>query len=412
MKENIDEKEMNYKDKLNMSNMSSIQLNIQPTVSVVESLNLIDIKNKNFKKQKMKLNVLNNKKTNENVNINNSNISQINTVSSKEGNTNIKFYQKIIFGPIVFIYIFVEFYLRIFYLINEKEINTIEKKYYKYLIYFHVFLIYLSYFLSMNTDPSQTNINKKYFSNEKSSLLKQNNKLNPYLWNNFCNFCQAQKFIRSNHCNYCNKCILLKFNHCFFIANCIGFKNIQYLINFLLLTICWLYKYQTSYIKYITKEENNYNFLLTIFFVLNFPLLIILFFYFLSLMFDIFNNQTKYERNKVNNLLDKYYPIYKCNDTDNKFRFPNIFNIGYLSNVYYLIGNTLLHFFSPLPKIKNYEIDENCPIFKECRQFDKIEFVNNMSKKNVQYKNSIKERYMEPDNFINFCLKKYNQMKL
>ena len=129
-------------------------------------------------------------------------------------------------------------------------------------------------------------------------------------------------------------------------------------------------------------------------------------------MFDIFNNQTKYERNKVNNLLDKYYPIYKCNDTDNKFRFPNIFNIGHLSHVYYLIGNTLLQFFFLLPKIKNYEIDENCPIFKGCRQFDKIEFVNNMSKKNAQYKNSIKERNMEPDNFINFCLKNYNQMKL
>ena len=118
MKENIDEKEMNYKDKLNMSNMSSIQLNIQPTVSVVESLNLIDIKNKNFKKQKMKLNVLNNKKTNENVNINNSNISQINTGSSQEVDSNIKFYQKIIFAPIIFVYIFIEFYLRIFYLIN------------------------------------------------------------------------------------------------------------------------------------------------------------------------------------------------------------------------------------------------------------------------------------------------------
>ena len=108
MKENIDEKEMNYKDKLNMSNMSSIQLNIQPTVSVVESLNLIDIKNKNFKKQKMKLNVLNNKKTNENVNINNSNISQINTGSSQEIDSNIKFYQKIIFAPIIFVYIFIE----------------------------------------------------------------------------------------------------------------------------------------------------------------------------------------------------------------------------------------------------------------------------------------------------------------
>ena len=344
MKENIDEKEMNYKDKLNMSNMSSIQLNIQPTVSVVESLNLIDIKNKNFKKQKMKLNVLNNKKTNENVNINNSNISQINTGSSQEVDSNIKFYQKIIFAPIIFVYIFIEFYLRIFYLINTRDINTIEKRYYKYLICFHAFLIYLSYFLSMNTDLSQTNINKKYFSKEESSL-KQSNKLNPNLWNNYCNFCQAQKFIRSNHCNYCNKCILLKFNHCFFIANCIGFKNIQYVINFLLLTVYWIYKYQTSYIKYITKSENNFNFLLTIFFVLNFPAFIILFFYFLKLMFDVFNNQTKYERNKVNNLLDKYYPIYKCNDTDNKFRFPNIFNIGHLSHVYYLIGNTLLHFF-------------------------------------------------------------------
>ena len=36
-------------------------------------------------------------------------------------------------------------------------------------------------------------------------------------------------------------------------------------------------------------------------------------------MFDIYNNQTKYERKKTNNLLDRYFPIYKCNDTDNKF---------------------------------------------------------------------------------------------
>ena len=89
-----------------------------------------------------------------------------------------------------------------------------------------------------------------------------------------------------------------------------------------------------------------------------------------------------------------------------------MFNIGYLSHFYYLIGNTLLHFILPLPKNKNYDIDENCPIFKACKQFDKIEFVNNMVKRNEAYKNSIKDRYMEPDSFINFCRQKYNQMKL
>ena len=406
MLEKINEKDINNKDILNSSNISSLQLNIQPTVSVIESLNLIDIKNKKLKKPKMKLNVLSNKKAKENID----NISQLNTIKSQEGKLNIKYYQKLIFAPLISIFIFIEFYLRIFYLINIKDINKIEKRYYKYLIIFHVFLIYLSYYLSMNIDPSQTNINKKYYSSEESAL-KLSNKLDINLWKNYCNFCQAQKFIRSNHCNYCNKCILLKFNHCFFIANCIGLNNVQYVINFLVLTIIWIYNFQKSSFIYFSKEENNYNFLLIIFFVLNFPILLFLIFYLLLLMFDIFNNQTKYERKITNNLLDRYYPIYKCNDTDNKFRFPNIFNIGYLSHFYYLIGNTLLHFFIPLPKLKNYEIPENCPIFKGCRQFDKIEFVNNMIKRNEQYKNSIKDRYLEPDSFINFCLKQYNQKK-
>jgi hypothetical protein len=128
-------------------------------------------------------------------------------------------------------------------------------------------------------------------------------------------------------------------------------------------------------------------------------------------MFDIYNNQTKYERKNTNNLLDRYFPFYKCNDTDNKFRFPNVFNIGYLSHFYYLIGNTLLHFFLPLPKIKNCELNENSPIFKGCKQFDKVEFVNNMIKKNEQYKNSIRDRYMEPDNFITFCRQQVHKMK-
>ena len=396
----------NNKDKLNSSNTSSLQLNVQPTTSVIESLNLIEIKNKKIKKPKLKLNILDDNTKQNKVNITTEN--QLNTISSQEGNPQIKYHQKIIFAPAISLFFFIEFLLRVIYLINTKEINDIEKRYYKFLIFFHLCFIYLSYFLSMFTDPSQTNINKKYSVTEES-LSKLEPKLEKDFWEDYCDYCRCQKFIRSNHCNICNKCVLLKFNHCFFIANCIGFKNVQYVINFLVLTICWLYKFQIHCVKYFNKG-NNFNFILTIFFILNFPLLLILFYYFLSLMFDVFNNQTKYERKKTNNLLDRYFPLYKCNDTDNKFRFPNVFNIGYLSHFYYLVGNTLLHFFLPLPKNKNYEIEEMCPIFKGCRQFDKIEFVNNMMKRNESYKNSIKDRYMEPDSYINFCRQKFNQI--
>ena len=47
MKEKIEKN----KNKLNTSNISSLQLNIQPNISVVESLNLIEIKNKKIKNQ-------------------------------------------------------------------------------------------------------------------------------------------------------------------------------------------------------------------------------------------------------------------------------------------------------------------------------------------------------------------------
>ena len=381
---------LNTKDTLNSSNASSLQLNIPSSSSVFESLNLIDIKNKKLSQRKLKLNVLNKKEPQSE--------SQLNTITSQEGNYKIKYNQKILFTPIVVVFIFLEFILRRIYLIEYiKEMNLIEKIYYKYLLFVHICLIYTSYFLSMYSDPSQTNI----------FIKKYENKLNADLWPEYCNYCQTYKFIRSKHCNYCNKCILLKFNHFFLIANCIGFNNIQYVINFLILIIYWLYKFEINTLKYFNNAE-SINFLVIIFFIINIPCLLYLLYIFLYLMFDIYNNQTKYERNNAKNLLDKYYPLYKCNDTDNKFRFPNVFNIGYLSHFYYLIGNTVLHFFLPLPKIKKYEIDELCPIFKGCKQFNKVEFVQNMMKKNENYKEGIDNRYMNPDNFVNFCKEKYN----
>ena len=120
--------EKKYKDNLNSSNASSLRLNIQPSLSVVESLNLIDIKNKKIKKPEMKFNTLNNNNNNKNIIINNE--SEMNSISSNEEkeinninniNTNIKHLQKIIFVPTISGIIFIEFILRIFYLINVRD---------------------------------------------------------------------------------------------------------------------------------------------------------------------------------------------------------------------------------------------------------------------------------------------------
>ena len=398
-KKNI-EISLNSNDKLNTSNISSLQLNIQPTSSVIESLNLIDIKNKKLNQKKFKLNLLNKP--------NNKPEQQLNTITSQEGNYKIKYHQKIIFVPSIVIFIFIEFFLRINYLVNIiKEMDSIEKKYYKFLLFIHICFIYICYFLCVYSDPSQTNITKKYLLTDEK-FQKLDNKINIDSWSDYCNYCQTYKFIRSSHCNYCNKCVLLKFNHFFLIANCIGFNNVQYVINFLILIIVWLYEFENSCLRYFNTAK-SISFVIIIFFALNIPILLYFLYIFLTLMFDVYNNQTKYERKNTKNLLDKYYPIYKCNDTDNKFRFPNVFNIGYLSHFYYLIGNTFLHFFLPIPKIKNYELDELCPIFKGSKQFNKIEFVQCMMKKDESYKKSIENRYMDPDKFIAFCRQKNNQ---
>jgi hypothetical protein len=119
-----------------------------------------------------------------------------------------------------------------------------------------------------------------------------------------------------------------------------------------------------------------------------------------------------FERKKNNQLLDKYYMFYKCNDTDNKYRTPNYWNVGYLSHFYYIIGPTILHFFFPLPKIKKLDLNENCQIFKGCRQFNRIELIQNMMKKSEDYKNYINNKFVEPDKFIELCKLKYNSKNI
>ena len=379
----------------NDPNTSRIALNVQ--TSGLESLNLIDINNNKFKKPKPKFNIIKKNK------------SEVKTPSKIPYNPKIQYMQKIIFIPIVSILILIPFCIWEVILINN--INQTDMKYIKYLTRILCLLIYLCYFLSVFTSNSQTNIYKKYKLND-DLFKKLDNLFNKDLWNEYCNNCECPKFARSNHCEICNKCVLFKFNHCAFIANCIGFNNIQYIINFLVWSICGLYKFEKLCINYFKSTQESIKLLIVIDFIINIPLLLFLLYFLGLLLFDIYNNQTKSERSNNNQLIEKYYMFYKCNDTDNKFRSPNIWNLGYLSHFYYIIGPTILHFLFPLPKIKNYSINENCPIFKGCKQFNRLEYVQNMVKKSEEYKNRFKEIYMEPDNFIEFCKTKYNSKNI
>lgn len=374
----------------NDSNISSLSLNAPPSGIGLESLNL-KLESKKFVKPKTKFNILKYNYKND-----------IEVRSRPPKNPKIKYFQKIIFIPIVLILILIPFILWEKYLINLK--NESESTYIKYFIRVFCILIYFCYFLSVFSFSYQTNINKKYKINDDLFKNKKlENIFNKDFWEDYCINCQSQKFIRTNHCDICNKCILLKFKHCFFIANCIGFNNVQYVINFLFWAICGLFNFEHLCSKYFKETHEKINAFIMIDFIINIPLLIYLLYFFGILLFDIYNNQTKFERANNNQLVDKYYMFYKCNDTENKFRFPNYWNIGYLSHFYYIIGPTILHFIFPLPKIKNYDINENCQIFKGCRQFNRLELIQNMIKKSEDYKKNIKDKYIEPDQFIEKC---------
>ena len=379
----------------NNSSGSSLSLNISSSGIGLESLNLINIQNKKILKSKAKFNILKNKMNNTEKKPRQENSPKI---------IKLKNYQKIIFIPIICLLILNTFLIWEIFLIKQKIES--ENKYKKYLIRILCFLIYLCYFLSVLTPSYQTDINNKCKITD--DIYKNKNLENIYskdFWDDYCINCQMQKFIRSNHCYICNRCILFKFRHWFFIANCIGFNNIQYVINFLVWAIYGLFKFECCCISFFQNNKENTNILIIFDFIINIPLLLYLLYIFGILLFDIYNNQPQYERSNDNQLIDKYYFLYKCNDTDNKMRFPNLWNLGYLSHLYYIIGPTILHFIFPLPKIKNYSINENCKIFKGCKQFNRIEYIQNMIKKDENYKNRIKDKNMEPDAFVEFCKK-------
>ena len=83
----------------------------------------------------------------------------------------------------------------------------------------------------------------------------------------------------------------------------------------------------------------------------------------IRLLIMAYNNRTQKE-NLIGPITENYCPIFYCCANCSRFPFKreiNHYNQGFLSNFYYLIGPTILHFIFPLPKYKNYSLDENCP---------------------------------------------------
>jgi len=159
----------NNNNTLNDPNTSRLALTNQS--SGLESLNLIDIKNNKFRKPKAKFNIINKSKKDNEVH------------ERIPYNPKIKYTQKIIFIPLVFILITIPFCLWETSLINYT--NMSDKTYVKYLVRFLWILIYLCYLLSVFTSPSQTNIYKTYKLNN-DSFKKLDNIFNKDLWNEYC----------------------------------------------------------------------------------------------------------------------------------------------------------------------------------------------------------------------------------
>ena len=377
--------------------------------------------------------------------------------------------QCLIFIPLVSIKILIPFFFHNTYLIYSIHTENIEQeiKYDKYFSYTLLFLIYLCYILSIKTSSNQmkiekyiykrinhknnnntenninenkTKINEEKNENEKNNIANEkgdkkdtnnnsenNNIENIYNnhainfnnkdeklsekityfdlknYNQVCNYCHIRSFIRATHCLICDECVLFKEEHCPYIANCIGFNNVQYFINLLFWCIYGLTYYTILCIKSFFKSNVKIKMFPIIImisdFVINLMVLRLLIMKLYKLLYKIFCNITQYElQMEENNINEK--------------KSHNLFNIGFLNHFYYIIGPTPFHFFFPLPKIKNYENDENCPIFLKCKFPNKLELVKYMAKRDPSYKEFLNDIESDPNNYIKLCHNFYDNKNI
>ena len=364
-------------------------------------------------------------KDNNNINKSKMNQATINrlNISSTTRSTQLKIFIPIVSLKILIPVFFMLKYLR-FSFGNEEDQN-----YCKYSVCVLTSLIFYCYFLAVFTPPSQTNVDK-YFEDKNNNILmvqadnpgNEIQDLNSYQWDD-CDFCSSKKFIRSSHCRTCNKCILLRDHHCPYIANCVGFKNMQYFLNFLFWADFGLLFYVISFIKFqffsdvkkkfkmpiYEKIAFYFDFVSTLFFVIN------LFGIMTRLFINIYNNRTQLE-NMRTAIVEYYCPICpKCVRDFRRFNIQpevNMYNLGFLENIYYIIGPTPFHFIFPLPKYNNYILDENCPVFKKIKMPDRIDLFKFMVKKDSKNINMLENDESSPLVYIKSCHQFYDGKKI
>ena len=334
-----------------------------------------------------------------------------------------KLKQRLIIIPLIIIIITLGGFEWLFYfrysLIEKKKIEKCT-----FLIIICYINIMLNYILSCFINSTQSKI-EKIIKNEKKNLSEEiysyENEIIKDKLNNenyiYCEFCKKKKFIRSSHCRICEICILGRDHHCPFIANCVGINNYQYFFNFLIwaiidifLVIFFFIYFLFKYSNFVSQFPNNKisSILFAILILFNLGLCYI--FYYLIIFIKnffstIYNNKTLVEGNKKD--IETNYCF-----NQRKYSIYNPYNIGYLNHFYYFIGNTLLHSIFPLYKIKDYNLNEENPIFQKCKQPSQIEIVKMVIKNDMDIENILNSEDNEPSKFLEFAHKIYNGKKI
>ena len=353
----------------------------------------------------------------QNVNIN---IESLNNLNSQQNISKIsKATQYKIYLPIVTIKIILPSFFMLKYIIYSFE-DIEDQNYCKYSIIILALFILFCYYLAVFSNSSQTKIDKYfndicYFFHKTDSPGNEIQDLNKYQWKD-CPFCRSKKFMRTSHCRICNKCVLMRDHHCPYIANCVGFKNIQYFFNFVFWGDTGIIFYIISFIYFkfysnIKLDIPIYilvfmyiDIILSGFFILNITGIMI------RLILVVYNNRTQKENN-TGPLTENYCPIFYCCTNFPKYQFKreiNNYNQGFLSNFYHLVGPTILHFIFPLPKYKNYSLDENCPSLKFICHPDRLSLFKYMVENDESKMNLLEEGDSSPDFYIQNCHKYYD----
>jgi hypothetical protein len=135
----------------------------------------------------------------------------------------------------------------------------------------------------------------------------------------------------------------------------------------------------------------------------------------IKLFINIYNNRTQLENIRTA-IVEYYCPICpKCVKDYRRYNIEpqvNLYNIGFLANLYYIIGPTPFHFIFPLPKYNNYLINENCPIFKKLKMPGRLELFKFMVKKDHNNINMLENDESNPNAYVKACHKYYDGKKI